>query len=546
MTWRFPVDGGARWSWIGLAVVVLGTALIRLRLLDVPLDRDEGEYAYVGQLLLDGVPPFAWAYTMKMPGIHAVYAVILSTFGMTARAVHLGLLVVNAAAIVLVFLVGRRFGTPGAATTAAAAFAALTISPRVFGLAAYAEHFVVVPVLGALLALLRAMESGRVRTVFVAGCLLGLGVVLKQSAAVFVAFGVAAVVVHYAWQRPVRGTRAAVAVLALVLGAGIPFTLVYVALELAGTAGLFWFWTFRYASTYVSAVPIDVGLRLFARTMGHILPSAFLIVAVAAVGLAGVLTTRALRDRRTLLLLFLGFSAVSVTPGLYFREHYFLPALPAIALLAGLAHDVVRVHLHRRRAVALVLVGAVAVIPALQVLWAERFVLFRASPDEVARDVYGRNPFPEASVIAEYIKARTSPGDPIVVIGSEPQIYFYAHRPAATAFIYMYPLMELHPFAGSMQELMIQQIERVRPKYAVHVNVYTSWLSRPQSERRIARWFEEYGKQFEAVGFADITRGRTRYVWDDEARTYRPSSEQWVGVYRIHDNGARRATTPSQ
>jgi hypothetical protein len=53
---------------VGPAVV--GAAALRLRLLDVPLDRDEGEYAYIGQLLLQGIPPYAQAYNFKLPGIY--------------------------------------------------------------------------------------------------------------------------------------------------------------------------------------------------------------------------------------------------------------------------------------------------------------------------------------------------------------------------------------------------------------------------------------------------------------------------------------------
>ena len=55
--------------WLALALVVLASLAIRVRLLDVPLERDEGEYAYVAQLILEGVPPYQQAYTMKFPGV---------------------------------------------------------------------------------------------------------------------------------------------------------------------------------------------------------------------------------------------------------------------------------------------------------------------------------------------------------------------------------------------------------------------------------------------------------------------------------------------
>ena len=66
------------WALALLSVIVGITAVVRLRLLDLPLDRDEGEYAYIAQLLLDGVPPYAGAYTMKMPGMPEAKTMVIA------------------------------------------------------------------------------------------------------------------------------------------------------------------------------------------------------------------------------------------------------------------------------------------------------------------------------------------------------------------------------------------------------------------------------------------------------------------------------------
>lgn len=89
-----------------LAMILV--ALVRIRLAAAPLERDEGEYAYAGQLILRGVPPYQLAYNMKFPGTYYAYALILAVFGETARGIHLGLLVVDAATTFLLFLLGRR------------------------------------------------------------------------------------------------------------------------------------------------------------------------------------------------------------------------------------------------------------------------------------------------------------------------------------------------------------------------------------------------------------------------------------------------------
>src|ERR1043166_1340792 len=114
-------------AWIFLALIVLGLVIaIRVRLLDIPLERDEGEYAYAGQLILQGIPPYKLAYNMKFPGTYAAYALIMAIFGQTIVGIHLGLLLINAATILLIFLLGRRLIDSMAGIAAAVAYAVLS------------------------------------------------------------------------------------------------------------------------------------------------------------------------------------------------------------------------------------------------------------------------------------------------------------------------------------------------------------------------------------------------------------------------------------
>ena len=108
---------------------------------------------------------------------------------------------------------------------------------------------------------------------------------------------------------------------------------------------------------------------------------------------------------------------------------------------------------------------------------ARRALRARARPD-LARLIYGRNPFPESVPIARYLREHTAPGDRVAVVGSEPQIYFYAGRRSATGYIYTYPLMELQPYATAMQQAMIREIESADPRYVVFVRAVGSWLVR--------------------------------------------------------------------
>jgi hypothetical protein len=46
------------WDWALLLYIIIFVLVVRVRLLGVPLERDEGEYAYAGRLILEGIYPY--------------------------------------------------------------------------------------------------------------------------------------------------------------------------------------------------------------------------------------------------------------------------------------------------------------------------------------------------------------------------------------------------------------------------------------------------------------------------------------------------------
>ena len=128
------------------------------------------------------------------------------------------------------------------------------------------------------------------------------------------------------------------------------------------------------------------------------------------------------------------------------------------------------------------------------------------SPVEAGRMVYPESPFPESIRIAEYLREHTNADDTIAVLGSEPQIYFYAKRHSATGYVYTYGLMEPQKYASQMQSEMIREIERRHPKYLIFVGMSDSWLKRPGSEQLIFTWAHDYIPQnYSITGLVDLS-----------------------------------------
>ncbi len=498
-----------------LAVMALVTA-VRLRLLDVPLERDEGEYAYMAQLLLDGSPPYEGAYNMKLPGTAAAYAVSMAVAGQTVEGARAGLVFANLATTVLVFLLGRVLLGAGGGLAAGTAYAFFSLSPGFFGIFGHATHFVALFGTAGLLVFAGALARPGALRFLGAGSLLGLAFLMKQPGGVFLGFAV----VWLAWDR-LRGTGPSLRRLAseegmLLAGAALPVAICVAIVASGGQLGRFWFWVVDYGRAYGGVIPLDQAPRRLFAALVRVVPPNALLWALAAAGTIAAGLRAAAVPKRGFLLALLASSALGVCPGFYFRPHYFILALPAVSLMVGAA---VVAAARLRAAAARRAVAALVVLACAQSAWASREVLFELSPAQVSRALYSRNPFPEAIEVARYVAERTRPEDRIAVLGSEPELLFYAKRRSATGYVYVYSLMEPQPYALQMQEEMIAEIERGVPAYVVLVGTTTSWMVTARSERRLIEWMETYlAANYEIVGSVAILGPEiTEYAWGDAA-----------------------------
>jgi hypothetical protein len=166
-----------------------------------------------------------------------------------------------------------------------------------------------------------------------------------------------------------------------------------------------------------------------------------------------------------------------------------------------------------------------------------REVLFKARLADVSSTIYHDTPFVAAPDIARHIESNTNPEDRIAVVGSEPEIYFYAHRLSSTGYIYAYPLMEPQPLARKMQAQMIREIEENPPVYLVFVSVQNSlssvyyWNNEPR--RLLLDWVNRYvSRNMHLEGTILLDNGRVdKTAWGTQAGDLPPSGS-YLAVYR--------------
>ena len=516
MTDKIEINGKALpFAWWIFAAVVFGVVIaVRIRLLGIPLERDEGEYAYAGQLILQGVPPYQLAYNMKFPGAYVAYALIMSIFGQTVAGIHLGLLLIIIATVVLIFFLGRRLVNPTLGLAAAMSYAVLSVSPSVLGFAGHATHFVLLPVLGGILLLFNSTDRQALGKLFASGLLFGIGLLMKQPAVFFALFGTIYLLCSNL-RRRVRAKKILARTVTFSAGVILPLVITCLFLWKIGVFERFWFWAIDYAHQYGSLIPLSQAKQLFAYSTKEVILAAWPIWMLAGIGIITGLQEQRTRITTIFLLGFFFFSALALCPGFYFRLHYFVLILPAVSLLAGVAISRLSDLVANRGTMipffSFLLLGAALAWPII----AERRFFFELSPADDSRMVYPESPFVESIKIGEYLREHTNPGDTIAVLGSEPQIYFYSNRHSATGYIYTYGLMEAQKYAPEMQQEMIREIERANPKFLVFVVMPDSWLQRPESERLIFNWANEYtAHNYAVTGFVNVMASdRTDYYF---------------------------------
>jgi hypothetical protein len=247
---------------------------------------------------------------------------------------------------------------------------------------------------------------------------------------------------------------------------------------------------------------------------------------------------RGLPRLQKLFVLFFLIASVCVTSaGFYFRQHYFVAILPAISLMAALFIEFAGMQISRllgkdvKHYVSTVILILFVLFNFYDNNWS---YYFKESPASISERAYAGNPFNEAQGIARYISDNTKDTEKVAILGSEPEIYFYANRLAATGYIYMYPLVENQPYNLTMQNDMIAQIEKEKPKFMVFCYFAFSWLLQDKAPSRIFDWINKYSADnYNTVGIDDyFPDSGWQMLWNEDLRNRTGKAQSYIVVFK--------------
>jgi 4-amino-4-deoxy-L-arabinose transferase-like glycosyltransferase len=464
-------------AWLGLLVILTAYFAVRWPFRHAPLIRDEGEYAHLGQQILQGAVPYLEIYNQKTPLVFYLVAGVQRIGGESLEALRLATTAYGMVTAVIVFLIGRRLFGASAGLWAALAFCVMSFDQCGVLHSASTEFFMLLWLAVAVHLWFLGRERGRLWPAALAGAAAGLAYQTKQVGVAVLLYLWADALWPALWANPERPRVARRALheaawAALGFSMVLAATLAYFAAEGALGAYVEATWTNNWE--YVGQRH-----RSMARIVGVLraLPSQVArwdlgLWLVGSVGLGALACTRPSRSSSGLWLLLAATFATGLLAGATYVQ-YFVPMIVPLSLGTGVACAWL---VHRCatsplpwRAVFLAALIAPWIAPAHHVR-----ALLRDPAAALEAQVARLPPTGVSREVARYLAERTEPDEPILVVGSEPQIYFYARRPAASEMAHTYPLTGPYLFSAAKRTAFYERLRQHGPRYVVVVRLPSS------------------------------------------------------------------------
>jgi hypothetical protein len=524
---------------LGLLAVLI---VLRYQLFDLPLERDESAYAYLGRRAAEGLAPYRDFYEMKPPLLFYSYAALTSVFGYSLaglRWIAFSLSFVNTVGI---YAVSRTFLSSGYAFLAGLIYLLFTVNPYTNAIVAASELVVMSFAIWGLYGVFLFIRSSNTSTnrwhLILAGAMVMAASMVKQTGVLFMGVVGIALIAHWLTVPKPRNIKilighflwvAAGALVVLLANIGIIFAF--------GTWDDFWYWNVVFPMSYSKNMTAG-GTSVFFEYAVKTQTSGFEVLWILSG--AGILTlwTTAIsltRAQRITLLTLLLCSAATIYPGQRFYGHYWLQLLPALAIFGALAFLFIGNWLERSAPIA-----ARAVVVGLTILVAGlvlgRNIEYWSSVNEkqLIRKMYQGNPFGEDKIISDFLKKQMRPDDRIGILGSEPQYYVYLDKKAPTRHFYTSFLSRPVERSEAMHYEALKDFEQTKPEYLVFNVVPYSWMFKENTlkifREGIYSWMMA---NYEPIAWYDhVGTPQGTLITGAAAATYAPKSKEYVMVMK--------------
>ncbi len=526
-------------SYIGLAILMLLLIIIRSKFLTMPFERDEGAYSYYGKLLLEGKIPYRDFYEQKFPGLFYFYAIFVALFGDTVKGMHAGFIVLNLATTGILFATAKKLFSPLSGLIAAISFGILSLTPYLSGFTVQSEHGVVFFASLAMLIFVYYLQNRKWYLQLLMGTAMGCAFMVKTPGLFFVAWGGIALIIQFLYLKERTVKLFIRETIFYATGVLLVVATLFFIIFIKGALSDMLFWTIYIPKHYVNKIPLADGINNFIGSGKAIFKEQLLFWIQGIIGIV-ICFFRIIKWREKLFILTLVlFSSLTIIPGLYFYGHYWIQLLPVISILSGLTFfgftSLIKQKIDTKTLVPEYLYLLIFLLFTINHISQQRSYYFKPDFDKIQKYVYGENPFPESMEIANYINAHSKATDQIVVIGSEPEIYFYTQKKCPSRHAYFAALVDNIPEHRAWQREFVADVEKAAPRYFIYFNHSISLNVQYFTDKYIFEWIDKYiNDNYKLIGLVDmIEEQKSIYVWNNDMNNYKAKSKNTILIYEL-------------
>ncbi len=537
-----PFLSNEKIAWICLALLCLLILIIRSNFKDLPFERDEGTYSYMGHALLNGKAPYIDFYDMKFPFLFYSYACMVGVFGFTLNGLHAGFMLLNIGSTILAYSLNKRlFGTYQAGLIGAACFAILSLNPFLSGFTIQSEHLVVFFSYIGIHLLYDALDDTTRWKYLLSGITMALAFMIKTNAVFIAVAGGLALAVEFFFKKDYKNLFVNGLYYALGGAASVVFFLILSAMQ--GSWEATRFWVFDYANAYVGQIPWSVGVNLLKNgwqgaTFNNY--SIFVYPALAGLGLIWLLSFTTAR-KIGLMLLFL-CSILTIFPGLRFFGHYWLQILPLTSVFFTGAWMGIQKLIENKTSFGRFAATATGIVCFLLIAFhinTNSGYYFNITAEPLMRAVYEKNPFLEAKQVGDYIKTIANKDDKIALVGAEPEMYLYTGLDAPTRHHYFAFMVQTDTIAVPktidwVKEFNTDLITK-KPRFIAFFKyeISTSAVTNSAIGYFNKAFNEDIMPNYKVIGFAETKPDKSIVCrfGEDKLRDYQPQTDNLVYIF---------------
>ncbi len=506
-----------------LLLFVMLAIFIRIRYIDLPLERDEGEYAYAGAEIANGFAPYETAYNMKFPGTYYVYAFIFTLFNKSITTIRISFLIIHLLNVLFVFLITKKiFDSRRAGFLGCCFFILLNCSFTSFGLLGKAEPLVVLFSLAGIFTILVAKQRVRYKLLFylLAGGLMGTSVMMKQNGIFFCFAGWIFLLKSKGW---IKNS------IIYFSGILIPAILLLFNLLINNTFDTFYYFAIQYASEYSKLVNGNLGWMILKGEFPKLFQFNKPLFILSLISIVVLLITTIRNKNQIPLIIFFVCSVLAVSSGLYFRPHYFLLVYPAISIIS--AWFIYYIFTKPAFSQLKIVPNLLLLATLFYFIILQKSYIFEYDGKTAMRKIYHWTPFYECRQLGNNIKSITKPSATIGLIGCEPEIAFYADRQLASGFMYLYPMFEKQKYAMEMTNMFLSELEKNNPEIIIYSNVgYNSSENKP-AQKLIEDWWKMRSVDYTLVeNVSAFSHDQVKYLTGDSLNY---QFDHWVAYIKV-------------